>query len=112
MPFNRDSGELIGDLGHAYRVVPTSNWLDSNLFDVAAESAAQAFHAAGALLPVDISSDDCLVQEYPATNTVAFLFQRRIGGVERFYPYVFKLPPALVEELVTAGRWQREITKQ
>ena len=107
MALNRTTGEIIGDLGHSFRVVPTSKWSESPLFEMAAQSASNAFARAGAVLPVRVSTDDCLVQEYPDKNMLAFLFVRKIAGEERFYPHVFSLQQPMVSALVNAGLWER-----
>lgn len=107
MALNRTTGEIIGDLGHNYRVVPTAKWAESPLFDMAAQAASDAFARAGAILPVRVSTDDCLVQEYPDKDMLAFLFVRRIAGEERYYPHVYTLQPPLVSALVNAGLWER-----
>lgn len=103
----RPQGEIVGDLGETFRVVPVQKWMDTDMFEQAAMSAAAQFQAAGALLPVDISSDDCIVQEYPNTSKLLFLFARMIRGREHFYPYIWTLSPEMVSALVNAGRWER-----
>ena len=107
MALNRDKGEIVGDLGHDYVVVPLSRWGDTPLYDQAEMSAARAFMAAGALAPLSINHDDVMVQEYPSAHKLVFLFQRRIAGKEHFYPYVFDLPADMVAGLRASGRWGR-----
>lgn len=108
MALNRTKGEIVGDLGHDYVVVPLSRWGDTPLYDQAEMNAARAFMAAGALAPLSINHDEVLVQEYPAAHKLVFLFQRRIAGKEHFYPYVFELPADMVAGLRAAGRWGRK----
>lgn len=104
MALNR-KGEKIQGLDGDFIVSPTSRWTDTPLFEDAAKQAAKSFQASGAMLPIDIRADDVLVQEYPASNKLCFLFVRRIRGHEHYYPYVYDLPPAMVAELKTIGRW-------
>ena len=104
MALNR-KGEKIQGLDDDFIVSPISRWTDTVLFEDAAKNAAQSFQASGAILPIDIRADDCIVQEYPKTNKLLFLFVRQIRGKEHFYPYVYDLPPAMVAELKTIGRW-------
>jgi len=104
MALNR-KGEKIAGLDGDFIVSPTSRWTDTPLFEDAALNAAKSFQASGALLPIDIKAEDCIVQEYPKSNKLLFLFVRRIRGQEHFYPYVYDLPPAMVAELRTIGRW-------
>ncbi len=107
MPLNRETGEIIGDLGTSYYIAPFARWVDTPLFGEACSQAADAFISAGALLPVDFREPDVLIQEYPDTNRVAFVFQRKIGGREHFYPYIFALPHPMVQSLRLTGRWGR-----
>ncbi len=108
MALDRTKGEIIGSLGVDYIVVPLNRWADTPLYLQAEEHAAKAFLSAGALAPLTIDDEDVLVQEYPARNKLAFLFQRRIAGKEHFYPYIFDLPDNMVAELRTVGRWGRK----
>lgn len=105
MPLNRETGEIVGDLGADYIVAPFSRYAETPLLGEAIAHATDAFVAAGALLPISIREPDVLIQEYPATNKVVFLFQRRICGKEHFYPYVFSLPHQMVQALRLVGRW-------
>lgn len=102
------SGELIGDLGRGFRVVPNAKWRDTLLWTQASENAIRAFCTSGALLPISFSDDDILVQEYPLRNQIAFIFERRVAGKEMIYPYVFTLSPNAVAELRNTGRWPAE----
>lgn len=105
MALNRIKGEIVGELGTDFIVVPLARWGDTTLYQQAEEHAAQAFLSAGALAPLTIYDDDVVVQEYPSKNKLVFLFQRKIAGREHFYPYVYDLPPKMVAELRTIGRW-------
>lgn len=106
MPLNK-AGE-VGDLGPGFVVAPTAKWQETPFFELACKAAADAFKGAGALTPIRFFQDDIIVQEYPQKNVLEFVFIRGVAGSEMFYRYRFDLPPALVAELVTAGRWQRQ----
>lgn len=103
--FDRHKGERIEGLPERYVVAPNSRWTDSPMFADAAKHAAAAFAQSGALHPVFFSADDILVQEYPDTYQVAFIFARKIAGKPYFYPFVYDLPPEMVAWLKNAGRW-------
>ena len=104
MALNR-RGEVIGDLGNDFNLAPLARWTDTPLYEEAYTKARDSFAAAGALHPVQIDPNQVLVQEYPHTNKVCFLFFRQIAGRDHYYPYVFSLPEKLVAELRTTGRW-------
>lgn len=105
MAFDKTKGESIDGMPDDYVVVSVHKWRDTPLLPQAVEAAAEAFQQAGALLPVWIEEDDILVQEYPRTHQIAFLFQRRIRGEEHFYPYVYELPAEAIKELIVSGLW-------
>lgn len=105
MPFNRETGEIIGNLGSDFVISTAERWGATGLLLVAIEHAVEAFTSSGAVLPITIRPDEILVQEYPRQNKVAFLFQRRIAGKEHFYPYVFDLPPQMITKLAASGLW-------
>lgn len=111
MPLDRQDGEIVGDLGPNYRVVPAVKWCDSPFWPIAVEDARRAFQAAGSLY-YNPRADDVLVQEYPETNRVAFLFCREIKGQEMIYPAVFSLPEPVINSLVVTGRWSRDLPTQ
>lgn len=123
--FNTDAGELIDGLGPHFRIAPVGKWEELTGFHVpyqvphpfrtivkerpifldALEKAKDAFIAAGAVLPIDISEDDILIQEYPLTGTVVFLFRRHVGIREMFVPVKYDLPPAAIAWLKATNRW-------
>lgn len=107
MPLNREQGELLGELGPEYIIVPFAKWAGTGLPEDAAKRAAAAFREAGALYPIEIAEDDVLIQEYPRLHKVVFLFQRKIAGAEHFYHFTFDLPPQMVAELRATGKWGR-----
>ena len=108
MPLDRTNGELVGDLGKGFRIVPVQKWRDTFLWDDAVRRARQAFKKAGALLPIHIGDDSILVQEYPTQDRIAFIFERRVAGKERLFPAVYRMNAAMKEQLVQTGRWERQ----
>lgn len=107
MPFDREKGELLGELGPDFIIAPLSKWTGTGLPEDAGKMAAAAFREAGALYPIEITEDDVLIQEYPRLHKVVFLFQRKIMGKEHFYHCTFDLPPKMVAELRATGKWGR-----
>lgn len=104
MALNR-KGERIQGLGEDFVVVPTSRWTDTVLFQEAYDNAVKSFEQSGALIPIRIEDTEIMVQEYPKDNKLLFLFYRQIRGRDHYYPFVFNLPPPMVAELRTIGRW-------
>jgi hypothetical protein len=105
MPLDRIRGEVIGDLGHAFRVVPNEKWRETKLFDEAANKAASAFLQAGALWPITFDDQEVITQEYPADNRLVIVFLKTIKGNETLFPWVWELPNEMVAELRTLGKW-------
>lgn len=68
MPLNKQSGEIIGDLGTAYRVVPMAKYVGSPFLEQAADEAYAAFRKAGACILRRFKDEDVLIQEYPQTD--------------------------------------------
>jgi len=79
------------------------------LWRLACQAAAEAFAASGALRPVTFDDDHILVQEYPGTQQIAFIFARPVAGQPMHYPYIFTLSRQAIAELRTAGRWEDEV---
>lgn len=122
---NTQTGEDIEGLGPHYRVVPVSKWAelssltvpyqvphpfrtimkDRPIFLDALENAKDAFIKAGAILPIDIYEDDILIQEYPLSGSVAFVFRRYIGVQEKFVTRKYDLPPSAIAWLKATNRW-------
>lgn len=105
---NKERGEIIGDLGRGFRIVPNEKWRDTMLWTQAAKFAVAAFVKSGALLPIHFDDDHVLVQEYPIDSKIAFIFERKVAGKEMLYPYVFSLSPKAIAELRVSGRWPAE----
>lgn len=104
-PLDRHKGEVIGALGHGYRVVPLSNWMDTPFPNLACERAVKAFRRKGALEPIRFRDEDIVVQEYPAEGRLAFVFQRKVRGKLLFSTIVIKFPDETVRSLRLVGRW-------
>lgn len=118
-------GEDIEGLGPHYRVAPVAKWAeltnltvpyqvphpfrtimkDRPIFMDALESAKDAFLKAGAVLPIDIYEDDILVQEYPLSGSVVFIFRRDVGIQEKFVTRKYDLPPSAIAWLKATNRW-------
>lgn len=105
MPLDRIRGEIVGDLGHAFRIVANAKWRETPLFDEAAQKAAQAFLSAGALWPVTFDDGEVLTQEYPSSRQLVIIFSKSIKGVETLFPWVWDLPDKMLAELKTLGKW-------
>lgn len=102
---DRANGELIGNLGRQFQIVPLNKWADTPLWSQAVKSAIGAFEKKGALHPISFDEQHVLVQEYPTQGRIAFIFARKIAGQEHFLPVVMKLDERTIAELKMAGRW-------
>lgn len=111
MPLNHEQGEQIEGLPATFRVVPVGKWFDTPLFDQAAQIAAQMFANEGAIVPVKFDETDVLVQEYPKDAKLVFIFHKMIKGKEMLYPYTWSLPPEMIAELKTTGKWELDPTE-
>jgi hypothetical protein len=105
MALNRILGEKLDGLDSPHTVEPFERWLDTPFMEIAATKAADAFIKSGALRPINFDQGDILIQAYHRVAKLAFIFQRKIAGDEKFYAYTFDLDPNAVAELVQSGRW-------
>jgi hypothetical protein len=105
MPLDHVKGEVVGDLGHAFRVVSNAKWRETPLFEEAARNAEKAFSQAGALLPISFDDAEVLTQEYPAARKLVMIFAKKIRGSETFFPWIWDLPEPMVRELKALGKW-------
>lgn len=110
MPLNKQSGEIIGDLGTAYRVVPMAKYVGSPFLEQAADEAYAAFRKAGACILRRFKDEDVLIQEYPQTDPskpakVAIAIQRMVKGEELFSISVFNLAPEVISQFRLRGLW-------
>ena len=106
MPLDHANGEYIDGLGVG-KIVNPDKWSDTAFFDLACDHAAAAFSKAGAIHPVDFDNAEIMVMEYPVQSRLAFVFCKHIAGSEKLFPFIFKLDPPVVNELVNTGRWER-----
>ena len=113
MPINRTDGELIGNLGPDYQVMPVELYANSAEFTAACEHAAEKFRDAGAIeSPIRFNVDDVIAQYYPnhkPAPLLVFLFCKKCKGghdrgdgprredmpIERFVTYEYKIIESL-----------------
>ncbi|MCB0252139.1 MAG: hypothetical protein KDI55_00235 [Anaerolineae bacterium] len=109
-PLDRVRGELIGDLGWDFVVVPASKWADTPAFVEAGNVAAKMFRRAGFPKPT-FSEELVLLQEYHSQGRLAIVFaqwgQRNFRRNKSWClaPVVIRFPPPLLAHLVLTGRW-------
>lgn len=105
MGLNRELGEYMPEFGHQYRVVKTLKWSGSPFMETACQHAAGIFKASGALSPVRFFEDEILIQEYPVSRRLLFLFCKRVNGNDLYTHYVFDLSPAVIEQFRVSNMW-------
>lgn len=129
MPLNHVQGEPnVEGMDPIYRVVPLTKYSDASrltteveevsgrkfkrkvkverpIWIVALRHAMEAFVGAGAQ-PGSKLAYDVLVQEYPKTGVVCFLFNATINGEEKYVVAPFKLGDAQIADLVLRNQWQ------
>ena len=107
MPLDMVNGEPNPEFG-SFRIVPTRKWDETEFFHHAAQGAAQAFMASGAMWPVHFNEAEILCQEYLRAGKLEFVFFKQIGGEDYYYRHHWDLDehPDLIAELVTDGRWE------
>lgn len=118
-PFDRVRGELIGDLGLDYVVVPMSKWADTALPGQAIDVARKVFtrKATNTTIPnLRFNDDTVLIQEYRRQDRIAVMVAQwgRQMGMRKwawlYHTTVFKLEGDLKRQLVLAGRWLPTVT--
>lgn len=118
MPLDQQNGELIKDLGSMYRIVPKEKWMRTPMFEEARIAAHEAFRrSAGKFInsktpALPLTLKNFIVQEYPLTDKLLFLFCETIDGEEQYYPYTFDLPKDLVSQLHVEGMWSYEMPRK
>lgn len=106
MSFNREKGEFLAGLGTDYVIAPNGRWTDTPLYDEAARHALEVFRESGSLaIRQHFDDDEILVQEYPKSRKLAFLFCRKIRNEPYYYTFTWDLPPEMITELRMSGRW-------
>lgn len=109
MPLNRLLGEFMPEFGRMYRIVPLEPWTQTPFFGHACEHAAKVFKEAGAFGKIRFLPSDILVQQYPLTSKLLFLFSYSVKGQEMFTHYVFELSPEAVREFAASGMWDMSL---
>lgn len=127
MPLNHIAGERLEGLDPVFRVVPLEKYkgqprlttvvkemtkgkfqyeveVERPIWEAALGHAQISYYGAGAE-PRHLKYD-VLVQEYPRTGNIAFIFCARIRGEERFVIAPFALSPEQIADLTVRGLWQ------
>ncbi len=111
MTLNPERGEVIEGLGTLFRLAPKEKWSSTPLFEEARIKANEAFRrTAGKFInaetpPLGVDASNFIVQEYPLTSKLAFVFSAVINSEPYVYPYVFDLPRSLTDQLHAEGFW-------
>lgn len=118
MPLDPEKGEIIDGLGSLYRVAPKEKWERTPMFEEARIKANEAFRRTAGKFVSDVTpaltidSENFIVQEYPFTGQLAFVFSAKVNGEESFYPYVFQLPPQMTDALHVQGMWSYTLARK
>jgi hypothetical protein len=109
MPINRTEGEIIGNLGGDFEIMPVEIYAATDEFKQACEHAAAKFKDAGVIeTPLRFHVDDVQAQYYPRAKPaplLVFLFCKKCRGghdsaegpkredmpIERFVTYQFSV---------------------
>lgn len=106
MALNREKGEVLSGLGSEYVVAPNGRWTDTPFYDEAARHALEVFRESGSLaIRQHFDDDEILIQEYPRSRKLVFLFCRKIRGEPNYYIFTWDIPEAMIPELRMSGRW-------
>lgn len=120
-------GEVVEGLDEIFQVAPLNKWTEQTrlttvvkevrgnkfkqevdvekpIWLAALEYAQRAFYNSGAT--PGLMSYDCIVQEYPRTGQICFIFNADIGGEEMFVTAPFQLSDQQIADLTTRGLWQ------
>jgi hypothetical protein len=127
MPLDQTKGEVIEGFDPIFRVVPLSKYAEQTrlttvvqrmstgkfkrkvdvvkpIWIAAREHAAQAFANSGA--DAGSLAFDVLVQEYPRTGVVNFIFNATLSGQEMYVSAPFKLTEEQIADLTVRNLWQ------
>lgn len=127
MPLNRVSGETVEGMDAIFRVVPLSKYAEQTrlttivkemrgkkfrrevdvekpIWEAALNHAQRCFYNSGA--KAGALSYDCIVQEYPRTSIVCFIFETTIDGMNMLVPAPFRLGPEQIADLTVRNLWQ------
>lgn len=128
MPLDHVKGEPVEGMDAIYRVVPLTKYSDATrltteveevqgkkfkrkvmverpVWQVALRMAQNAFVEVGAQ-PGSKLAYDCIVQEYPRTGVICFIFNATINGTERYVPIPVRLGHAQIADLTLRNMWQ------
>lgn len=128
MPLDHVKGETVEGMDAVFVVSPLSKWASQSrlttevkevqgkkfkrevtverpVWDVALRYAQAAFMAAGAD-PGSKLSYDCIVQEYPRTGIICFIFNATLGGNELYVTAPFKLGADQIADLTVRNMWR------
>jgi hypothetical protein len=116
MTLNKEHGEVIEGLGAMFRVVDVEKWAGTGIYEQAALAATEAFRKSEGKFfngndVIQFGRNEVVAQEYPLTDKLAFIFERRVNGQEMVYPYVFSFPPEMIDRMVSEGHWDRTLVK-
>lgn len=126
MPLNHISGERVEGMDAIWRIVPLAKYAEQTrltciveeettgkfkrkvrreklIWDTAIEYAKRAFYSSGAK-PGPLSYD-CMVQEYPRTGCVCFVFNAVIDGQEYYVTAPFQLTDQQIADLAARSLW-------
>jgi hypothetical protein len=127
MPLNHLAGEHLDGYDPVYRVVAPSKYAEQtrlttiveemrgkkfqrkvkvqrSIWEAALRHAQLAFYSAGA--DPGRLAYDCIVQEYPRTGMVVFIFNATVLGEERYVLAPFKLGHEQIADLTVRNLWQ------
>lgn len=127
MPLNHVSGETVEGMDAIFRVVAVEKYhalprlttivkerrgkkfrrevdVEKPIWIAALDHAQRCFFNAGAN-PGSLAYD-CIVQEYPRTGCVCFIFEAVIDGVSMFVTAPFRLGPDQIADLSVRNLWQ------
>lgn len=128
MPLDHVKGEIIEEMDAVFIVSPLSKWASQSrltteveevqgkkfkrkvmvtrpIWQVALSYAKMAFVHAGAQPGSDLAYD-CIVQEYPRTDIVCFLFNATVNGQEMYFTAPFKLGKDQIADLTLRNLWR------
>ena len=109
MSMDFENGEVIGDLGSHYVVVPVTKWLDTPMWEEAVQYASLRFEKLGGpwiKIPVGkINPANVLCQEYHKDGLVAFLFEKKFNGKTYYCPAITKIEPEVRAHYTLRGLW-------
>jgi hypothetical protein len=127
MPLNREHGETVEGMDAIFRVAPVEKWqaqtrlttiveemqgtkfrrkrkVSKPIWEAALDHAKRCFFNSGA--PPGPLSFDCIVQEYPRTSIVCFIFEATIFGHNMLVTAPFLLTPEQIADLAVRNLWQ------